>query len=632
MKLLFNILSALIIFLSALNAQENNPVGYPPNYNSVIPSLNFKDTDIRDILRAMAIEYKTNIVVDNKISQKISTALFDISLFDAVKIISSDNGLLFAYDSLRFYVKTVPETAPPPEKEPEPYVSFDKGNNHIDIRLKNVSVNRFVQELREKTGRNFLLSSGTSGKISGELRDINYVTGIQNILRNSGFYLTEKDSIYYISRSSYFSATESVRKDNRVYWVSANGKSVTIDVKEASLNKIMDDITGQLDLQIIKLASPNATITVKCNNVDLDRALYYMFKGTEFSFKKEEETYIIGKKSEITLSNIRLVRLKHLRADKLKEKLPGQLFPGASASVDIEHNALVLTGPNEPVSQMADYIDAIDQPVPQVMIEALVVDYNLDKLFEMGISAGSGDSATAARSDQWFPGLDVTASGNKINQIFKDIGNINLFGKDINVGNLGKLPEDFFINIRMLEQDGVANVRSRPVLSALNGHKASLKVGQIQNYVFKEIMPLTSQVNTNFIEREQIEKIEAFISFEITPWVGPDNQLTLELKPDFQTPIGNFSPDKNEIPAINTRTLESTVRLKHGETIVLGGLIQDKESTTIRKFPILGDIPFLKEIFSSKSRQRSKAELIIYLTPKIFYEDYSDFSYYEYAK
>ena len=104
----------LIINFNNYGQQSNN--GLPPNNNSVIPALNFKDTDIRDVLRSIAYDDQTNIVIENDITSKISVALFNVSVFNAIKIIAEDNGFVFSYDSLRFYVKTkkVEPTPPPP--------------------------------------------------------------------------------------------------------------------------------------------------------------------------------------------------------------------------------------------------------------------------------------------------------------------------------------------------------------------------------------------------------------------------------------------------------------------------------------------------------------------------------------
>lgn len=613
-------------------AQTGEESKTPPNSNEIIRMINFKDADARDIFRSIAFEYKTNIWVDNKITKRTSISLFDLTVFEAIKIIANDNNLIVNYDSIRFKVEMMTEIEKPLPPEPTPEMAFDSDENLLSISLKNVKIEAFVSELRNKTDYNFLLTTGTQGRLTGELKNIPFEKGLMNILQNNGFYLTSKDSIYYISKSAYFSSREGESQTKSNYWVSAKNNSITLDVDGASLDKILEDITYQLNLQVIKLAEPTAKITVKCANVPLEKALYYMFKGTNFTYTLDDNTYIVGNSSMKNLDGIKLIKLKHLRADKVKEQIPGELVQSIQINISLEHNAIIAKGATEAIVNLESFLKKIDTPVPQVMIEALVVDYNLDNLFEFGVSAGRGDSVAASRNDKWFPGIDATASGNKINSLLKDIGTVNLFGQELNVGKLGQLPEDFYINIRMLEENGIANIKSRPILSTLNGHTASLKIGTIQNYVFKDILPVTNQLSSTFIEKETIQKIEASVSFEITPWVGPNNQLTIELKPDFQTPIGEFSPDKNKIPAINTRTLESTVRLNDGETIIVGGLIQDIESTVISKFPILGDIPFLGELFTNRRKQKTKAELIIYITPHIFYEVESGFAYYEYAR
>ncbi|MBK7980276.1 MAG: hypothetical protein IPK06_09840 [Ignavibacteriae bacterium] len=167
----------------------------------------------------------------------------------------------------------------------------------MDVILKEAEISKFIEKLREATGRNFLISNGTSGKISGELNKVKFKIGLKNLLQNNGFYISEKDSIFYITRSSYFSSLDpNLNNRNSPYWVSAVNKKITLDVSNASLDKILDDITYQLNLQMIKLIKPEANVTIKCREVPIESAMYYLFKGTEFTFKLENGTYIIGKK------------------------------------------------------------------------------------------------------------------------------------------------------------------------------------------------------------------------------------------------------------------------------------------------------------------------------------------------
>ncbi len=617
----------LILFMSNIkNYCQQETMSLPPNDSLVIPAINFKDTDIRDVLRSIAYEDKTNIVIENDISSKVSVALFNVTVFNAVKIIAEDNGFLFSYDSLRFYIKTKKiqtPPLPPPPPEPEPVISYKKGKISMDV--KDVDIQNFVDKLRITTKKNFLITSGTSGKITGLLTNVSFKSGLDNLLLNNGFYLTDKDSIFYISRSRYYSSLDAAKNQVRgSYWVSAHSGKVTIDVSEASVDHILDDIANQLNLQIVKLQVPDAKVTVKCSDVPLETALNYIFEGTDFSYKKDEGAFIIGNKTSQDLQSTKLIKLLYLRADKFKESIPATLTKQSTVGVSIEHNALVVTGSSNAINSIKDYVAAVDKPVPQVMIEALVVDYNLSSGFQFGVNAGRGDSAyTANATNSYYPGVNITASGNSVNKILKDIGTINLFGSDINIGKLGKLPSDFYVNLQALESKGIANVKSQPILSTLNGHTASLKIGTTQNYVFNNILPITNATNSTstYLQQETIQKIEASISFEITPWVGPNDELTIEVKPDFQTPVGAFSPDKNLIPAINTRSMVSTVRIRDGETIILGGMIQDSNNNTQQKFPFIGDIPIIGALFTNSDKTDTKSELMIYITPRISYGD-----------
>lgn len=623
-RLYSTVFLVIILMCSKISAQTDT-LNLPAHSNEVITSLNFKDTDIRDVLRSVAYEYHVNIVIDNQLNQKISVTLFNIRILDALKIIADDYSLDFRYDKNRFYYKRPPEKEKPAPQEPEPDITLvDK---LLTIKLQNVDITKFIGKLSEVTGKNFLLSSGTSGRLTGTLSSITLEGALKHLLFNNGFYYQLKDSIFYISRSAFFSSNDKNAATTQPYWVSAFGGKVTVDINQANLDRVITDLAQQLQLQVVKLAVPSVNVTLKCVDMPVEKAFYYLFRGTEFTYKIDEGIYIIGNKTSKSMENTKLVRLNYLQADKIKEKIPAGITQNVLVQVIPEHNALVLNGTVENLESVEEYLHAIDQPVPQVLIEALVVDYNLDNMMQYGISAGRGDSTTAARASTWAPGLDVTASGAKINKILSDIGSIKMFNTDINVGKWAKLPDDFYANIKFLEDHGIANVRSKPLLSALNGHTASLKIGTVQNYVLTDVVPFNSTTGTTLIEKENIQKLEATISFEITPWVGPNNEMTLEIKPDFQTPVSAFTPQKGNIPAINTRSLTSTVRLRDGETIILGGLIQESDNDSKIGLPFISDIPIIGDFFSTVDKKKTKGELIIYLTPKINYGDELGYSY-----
>ncbi len=187
----------------------------------------------------------------------------------------------------------------------------------------------------------------------------------------------------------------------------------------------------------------------------------------------------------------------------------------------------------------------------------------------------------------------------------------------VGIANLGTLPANFYMNIKALQEKGLANVRSRPLLATINGNQASLSVGTTQYYILKSTTPYRDQTQTILQESQQFQTIEANVKLELTPYVGINGLITLEIKPDFKTPVGVFN--STIPPTINQRAMSSTVVIREGETIVLGGLIQDSESETRSQIPILGDIPWIGSLFASTSKSNRKTELIIYLTTHISY-------------
>jgi type IV pilus assembly protein PilQ len=285
-----------------------------------------------------------------------------------------------------------------------------------------------------------------------------------------------------------------------------------------------------------------------------------------------------------------------------------------------EQTGLVVVGPSDAVEQVKECLAQIDQPIPQVLIEAIVIDYDVSRGSEFGIEAGvlgGADTSGYQRRGTVLSSINLGMKGDYLNKKLKQIGTINLFGKEINIGKLGQLPSDFYLNVKAMEKKGLANVKSHPVLATLNGHKASLSIGTTQYFLLKTTTPYRDQTQVLLQESQTFHTIEADVKLEITPYVGADGMITLEIKPDFRTPVGQFSSDVP--PTINKRELSTTLAVKEGETVVLGGLVQESDSEDRTQVPLLGSIPLLGSLFSSSTKEKRKSQLMIYVTPRISY-------------
>ena len=131
-------------------------------------------------------------------------------------------------------------------------------------------------------------------------------------------------------------------------------------------------------------------------------------------------------------------------------------------------------------------------------------------------------------------------------------------------------------------QRGNANVKSRPLLATLNGYPAMLSIGTTFDFELTTTTPFSQNQNQTYLSTsQQFTTVEADTKLEITPYVGSDGQITVEIKPDFKTPVGQ--PINGIPPNINRRAMSSTLVMREGETIVLGGMVQETESESRRR-------------------------------------------------
>lgn len=300
-------------------------------------------------------------------------------------------------------------------------------------------------------------------------------------------------------------------------------------------------------------------------------------------------------------------------------RMPGGMFGEMQASkmtvgeVEIieypELNRIILKGPTDQVKELSLFLQEIDRPIPMVKVEMIVVEANKNYNLSTGIRAGLGNPGDSAVKSI-APGIDYQLNGKEINDILSS-------SQIPFLRNLGALSPDFYLQLKAQEAVGNVKIRMTPVLSMLNGREASLVIGQTQYFLLETTTAATGAVNNFQTFTQQFAQIEANISLSIRPFISDDNMVTLDLFPDFSTPIGSLSPDVP--PTIATRRFDSSIRVKDGETFVLGGLTRDEKSQSTSGLPVLSRIPIIKWLVGTNNRTNAESSLIIYITPTIYY-------------
>jgi len=572
--------------------------------NIIVPVIEFRGTPLREALDALSRPYGIDMWIDPGITGLLTLRLTDVDLNDAILFVIDNNHL--AFERKHGVITIFPRAAEPP-----PPVQVTYADRKLTVIADRTDLTEFAKALTEQSDFNILVESGIAGSISGHLDNAEFESGLRALLESNGFALEEWEGIYRITQPVEDVASRSGTR-SRSTARCVDGK-VSLAVANADLHALIENVASSCGLQLFIYGSIEGQVSAVCSGLDPETVFAYLLNGTPYTYKVEDGIYFVGDKKIDEINTSELLVFNHVVGKDLIDVIPQRLSQLVTVKSAIEQNGLMISGPYGAVREVVRYLRLLDVPPAQVLIEAIVVDYSISESSEFGIRAGllgAGDSLIGR--ERYYPDVELDRTGDELN------AGVQEWASHLGINNIGRLSDDFYIQLRAMEQEGVANIRSRPQIAALNGHKASIHVGTTQYYLLKtETVYSSSQVSPATQVSQRFETIDADISFEVTPWVTSSGEIIVEIKPEFKTPQGTFDPDIP--PTINQRVLESTVRLKDGETIVLGGLIQSGKTQNIDKFPILGDIPILGRIFQNRRTVTTKNELVIYLTPHVYY-------------
>ncbi len=325
--------------------------------------------------------------------------------------------------------------------------------------------------------------------------------------------------------------------------------------------------------------------------------------------------------------------LRYADAEELAAKLQTHFTQQASAGAatgatspdyvsvwaDLQTNALVVSAPPKMMRSLMLIVDKLDIRRAQVLVEAIIVEVLADRVSELGVTwaiEGSGSNTPIGITN--FSG----AGTNLINLIGATQGDsidasaAGVFGEGITVG-VGRIVDSgtsFAAILSALEGDATTNIISTPTIVTTDNEEASLNVGQEVPFVtgsFSNTGSAGGAVNPfQTIQREQIG-----VKLTITPQINEGNAILLKISQEISSISETASGAADLIT--NQRTIETTVIVEDGAILVLGGLIEDALRETTQKVPILGSIPLIGALFRSRSVNKVKTNLMIFIKAQI---------------
>ena len=561
-------------------------------------TFNARDISVADLLSSISKEKKVNMVVDQGISVRLTLQLHATSLNTLLDLLANIHHLRVTVVNGIVYVS-------PPEAPPVPVpvntIDFDVEAGTVAFNLSGLDVRDFSRQATRITGKNILLKEpNMTGSLKGFQAPLALAKGLELLLIGNGFGLKTENEIFLITRlptnnpstaSDQAGPNTAGRKRAGCHY--ADGL-FSMSYGDTELAKIISDIAATGSVSMVVHGQIKGKISIDVHDQGLEPLLRLLLSDTDYSFLVENGVTIIGSREMTTLHESRLVALKHLNAEMVEQILPQSIKERATLSIVKELNSLLIAGERSNTRALEKLILSLDKPIPQVLIEVLVVDFSLTDDVDVGLDLTNGNN-------KLFPGLDLNLEGYRAGSgTFK----------------IRKLPSNFGLRLRALEVQDKARIVSKPHVATLNGHEAEIKIGTKQFYRI-ESEKVVGTDNPVSQVTEEIREIEANIHLKITPWISANGEVTTLIEPQFTTFLGTITD--NIPPPISTRELKSTVRLKDGETIILGGLIEKFDTIHHEGIPFLSKIPLLRNLFRNRKQNNKKAELVIYITPHIYY-------------
>ena len=417
------------------------------------------------------------------------------------------------------------------------------------------------------------------------------------------------------------------------------GRPVTFNFQDVPVRTVLQLIAEESGLNVVASDTVQGNVTLRLINVPWDQAMDIVLRAKQLDKRRDGNVIWIAPQKEIAdfeqaLADARIAN--EVREPLVTEYLPvnygiaediaglltedskqaqtagggggsktaggGFLSPRGSVSFDSRTNTLLVVDIQSKVDEIKNMLAILDRPVDQVLIEARIVVASETFARDLGVMFGVQDrTGTLVNSNE-----TTTDSGFLVNLPANPAAGIL---------NLSILRQDIALDLELsaLEEEGRGEVVSNPRVITANQREAIIRQGQEVAYL--TIQPATTP---GAVAQATVEFKEVLLELKVTPTITQDGRVYLNLmvKKDqvdelIVNPAGGF------VPQISKREVSTAVLIDNGQTVVVGGVYEFSSREDLRKVPFLGDLPVLGNLFKNKSKSSDKAELLIFVTPRI---------------
>ena len=395
---------------------------------------------------------------------------------------------------------------------------------------------------------------------------------------------------------------------------------VTIHAEDAYLPGILTVLAKESGYNIVTDPSVNTQdkISIHLDDVPIEEAINLVVRAVGLGYEIVGNSFLIADPKKLDKEvgiTPHIIELKYSDALEVKELLSDL---SKQIQVDVSGNKLLINTSPRKIAEIKRVIEGIDVPAIQVLLETRLIEVALDIDKKLGIDWSKlakytsilGENAEAlsegAGSVVPDPGtigtLPVTAPFNRLNE------------DNLIPGKFSRQMTAFDITLDFLIKDNKADILADSKLVTLNGREATIKMVDIVPYILSS-GGVGGQV--------QVQREEVGIKLTVLPSVNMDGDITVKVETEVASIFEFIGPDRN-IPRVKSRSSTTTIRVKDGESIIIGGLISKDRKNTVYKVPILHKIPWIgKKLFTSTDLVDRKTDLIIQITPSVLKDNIS---------
>lgn len=405
------------------------------------------------------------------------------------------------------------------------------------------------------------------------------------------------------------------------------GNSISMDFQDANLKTVLKIFSQQSGLNFV--AGQNVqdrTVTIYFDGVTVEDALNHIMNANNLVYEQEPGSSIFivkesGAPEVETLTKIYELRYAQLTPPPAEEGateddvadilsvMEGVISENGKLVADKRSNSLIITDVPSQFVVIEDVLARLDTRTPQVMIEAEILETTTTVADKFGVNwSGYWGAYSGPSFYTMAPFRGVLTKDSAMGEGISSSGSVSFSGNNA-----------MSFAIRAIKADTDTRILARPKVLTLNNEKAIIEL--TAETAVATMTSTTSMGATETNKTEGAERIETGITLEVTPQINKDGYITMHIKPEVIVPVlssffaGTGTGAKYVDP--QTRSTDTTVRVKNGETVVIGGLISRDDTYVAEKVPFLGDLPLLGAAFRYKTKDKQDKELLIFITPRI---------------